>query len=148
MHFLKSNRFLPPRSPYGLIQEDLFPDAWKILIVSMLLNCTRRKQVERILPELFQKWPSPKELLAANQLDVATLCKPLGFTNRRTQNIFRMTERFVTQDWNDVRELPGVGEYCARSYEIFCKNMLGSEPPNDHALLQYYLWRKMHDCKT
>lgn len=131
---------IPPRSPFGLIQEDLWPDAWCIILVSMLLNCTRRKQVERVLPEFLRRWPTPAVLLQANPAEVAELCKPLGFANRRTQNVFRMSERFLAGDWNDVRELPGVGEYAAASFEIFCLGKVPQEPPNDHALKQYVTW--------
>jgi len=47
-------QFIPPRSGYGLIQEDLWPDEWKILVSCMMLNYTSRKQVEKILPSFFK----------------------------------------------------------------------------------------------
>lgn len=131
---------IPPRSPYGLIQEDLWPNGWLILVSCMLLNCTSRKQVERVLPEFINRWPTPQAFMSVDLDEVATLCKPLGFANRRTQNVFRMTERFIASNWDDVRELPGVGEYAARAYEIFVLGVLGSEPPKDHALTKYWSW--------
>ena len=42
----------------------------------------------------------------------------------------------------DVRELPGVGEYAARTYEIFCKGDLGDVPPADHSLVKYWNWAR------
>ena len=136
---------MPPRSPFGLLQEDLWPNAWLIIVSCMMLNQTSRKQVERVLPEFIRRWPTPQAFMGAEPEQVAQLCKPLGFANRRTQNLFRMTERFIASNWEDVRELPGVGEYAARAYEIFCLGVLGSEPPKDHALVQYWTWAKKHE---
>lgn len=85
--------------------------------------------------------------MTADLDEVTNICKPLGFANRRTQNLFKMTERFIASNWDNVRELPGVGEYCARSYEIFVEGVVGSEPPKDHALLQYFDWIKHHERK-
>lgn len=136
------NNVPPPRSGFGLIQEDLWPSSWMIIVVGILLNQTRRKQVEKILPDFMKRWPTPEAFLQASFDDVATLCRSLGFANRRTKNLFNMTQKYVNGSWNNVRELDGVGEYCARSYEIFCLGMLGSEKPKDHALEKYWLWRQ------
>ena len=106
----------------------------------MMLNCTSRKQVERVLPSFVSRWPTPQDFLSADKNDVAVTCKSLGFANRRTENIFKMTERFLAGHWSDVRELPGVGEYAARSYEIFCLGVVGQTCPKDHALTQYHEW--------
>ena len=35
--------FAPPKSPYGLIQEDLFEDPWKLLIATIFLQRTTGK---------------------------------------------------------------------------------------------------------
>lgn len=35
----------PPASPYGLIEEYLYDDPWKLLVACMLLNVTAGKQV-------------------------------------------------------------------------------------------------------
>ncbi len=132
---------IPKRSPYGLIQEDLWPNKWLILVSCMMLNCTTRKQIEKVFPSFIKRWPTPQAFMEAKEEDVASLCRPLGFANRRTKNLMRMTERFLTSDWSDPRELPGVGEYAARSYEIFCMGKVGNTDPNDHALTRYWLWR-------
>lgn len=140
---------IPPRSPFGLIQEDLWSgrleSEWLILVVCMMLNCTSRKQVERVLPEFRSRWSTPQAFMSASVDDVAALCRPLGFANRRTANLKKMTERYLAGPWQHARELPGVGEYGARAWEIFCLGQLGDEPPNDHALTRYWAWRKHHD---
>lgn len=105
-----------------------------------MLNCTSRKQVEKVFPIFVKRWPTPRDFMSANKEDVIETCKSLGFANRRTDNLLKMTERFLAGPWSDVRELPGVGEYAARSYEIFCLNDVGTTCPKDHALTQYYEW--------
>lgn len=107
----------------------------------MMLNCTSRKQVEKVLPAFIQRWPEPQAFVVADPVEVAALCKPLGFANRRTTNMFKMTDRFLSAPWNDPRELPGIGEYAARSYEIFCMDKVGDVDPKDHALTRYWNWR-------
>lgn len=132
---------IPPRSPYSLIQEDLWPNDWLILVACIMLNCTRRKQVEKVLPAFVERWATPAAFMAAPLEDVVALCKPLGFANRRSANLKKMTKRYLMGPWEHARELPGIGEYGARSWEIFCCGILGAEPPKDHALVQYYEWR-------
>ena len=46
----------PPKSPVGLIQEELWPDEWKILISCLMLNQTTRKQVDKVIWKFFDKW--------------------------------------------------------------------------------------------
>ena len=132
---------IPRRSPFGLIQEDLWPNAWYILVSCMMLNCTSRKQVEKVFPTFIKRWPTPQLFLIADDVDVEMLCKSLGFASRRTKNLKLMTERFVAGDWTHASELPGVGSYAARAWEIFCKGELGATEPNDHALKDYWHWR-------
>lgn len=137
---------IPPRSPYGLIQEDLWDGTsvgeWRILLACMFLNCTSRKQVERVLPQFIRRWPDPTTLLRASRDDVVNVCRPLGFANRRTDNIFKMTAAFQAGDWHHAHQLPGVGDYGARAWEIFCLGRLGDDPPNDHALVRYHRWAR------
>lgn len=135
---------IPARSPYGLIQEDLYPDEWKCLVACIMLNCTSRKQVEKILPEFFMRWNSPNDFLLASKNDVSSLIAPLGFCNRRSDRLISMTKKYVDSNWSHVKELPGIGEYAARTWEIFFKNKLGSIPPLDGALVLYWNWRKKY----
>jgi len=135
-------KWMPPRSPYGLIQEDLWPDEWMILVSCVMLNCTTRKQVEKILPEFRRRWPDPKSFLEADNTEVATLIAPLGFLRRRTVCLKKMTEAYLTGDWEHARDLPGIGEYGGAAWEIFCKGVFQDEPPEDHALVLYWKWYK------
>ena len=133
-------RMIPPRSPYSLLQEDIWPDRWRMLCACMMLNCTTRKQVERVLPSFFERWPTPCAFKDADNDEVVDVIRSLGFANRRTVNLKKMTIKFVEDDWDDPRDLPGVGAYAAASYEIFCLGKVPADPPSDHALKQYVVW--------
>lgn len=135
---------IPPRSGFGLIQEDLWPDEWKVLVSCMMLNCTSRKQVEKVIPVFFLKWPNAESLSMADEKDISETISSLGFKNRRTKNLLKMSRAYLTKSWNDPRELPGIGEYAARAWEIFFSPKLGDTPPDDGALVVYWKWRKKH----
>jgi len=136
--------WVPPVSPFGLIQEQLWPNEWRVLVACMMLNCTQRKQVEKVLPEFFRRWPDAESFVMCDVNEVARLCRPLGFANRRTNNLVNMSKRYVAGGWSHVSELPGIGLYASRAWEIICRGELGSSPPNDHALKDYFTWASMH----
>lgn len=132
---------IPPRSPYGLIQEDLWPNEWKILVVCMMLNCTTRKQVEKVYPNFFSKWPTPEIFSNSNAYELTQVIRPLGFANRRAKGLMKMTNDYLHKNWIHASELFGIGEYASRAWEMFCLNHVGNTAPNDHALVKYYYWR-------
>lgn len=139
-------RVIPPRSPFGLLQEDLWPNEWLILVSCMLLNCTTRKQVEKVLPEFIERWPDCSTFVrSARRAQVMSVIGPLGFASRRTDNLMKMSHHFIAGPWEHASELAGVGVYAARAWEIFCRGELGDEPPQDHALVIYWKWRKLHE---
>ena len=139
---------IPSRSPFGLLQEDLWPSEWLILVSCMLLNCTTRKQVEKVLPEFIQRWPTASAFIThARRAQVMALIGPLGFASRRTDNLMKMSHHYLCGPWEHARDLPGIGEYAARAWEIFCRDELGDEEPKDHALVDYWRWRKHRESE-
>jgi len=40
IHAIHNPKWVPPRSPYNLIQEDLYHNPWQLLIATIFLNCT------------------------------------------------------------------------------------------------------------
>ena len=142
--------WIPPRSPFGLLQEDVFPNEWRILTVAQFLNCTTRKQLDKVFPTFVNRWPNPGALLSCDKDDLIDVITPLGFGNRRANSLLKMTHDYVHNDWVHASELYGIGEYGARSWEIFCLGYLGDDPPQDGALVKYWKWMKeretRHDC--
>lgn len=133
---------IPPRSPFSLIQEDLWPAEWKILVSCMMLNCTTRKQVEKILPTFFSRWPTPESLASANVQDVSRSISSLGFQNRRAAALIKMTKSYIEKNWSHASELPGIGDYASAAWQIFCLGEIPKDCPKDHALVLYYKWIK------
>ena len=133
---------IPPRSPFSLIQEDLWPSEWKILISCMMLNCTTRRQVEKILPAFFKRWPTPESLSSANVGEVSSMISSLGFQNRRAEALVKMTKAYLKKDWKHAQELPGIGQYASAAWQIFVLGTLPDNCPKDHALVLYYKWIK------
>lgn len=136
---------MPPRSPFGLIQEDLVPNEWLILASCILLNCTSRMQVDKIMSIFIKRYKTPQLLLQDDEDRIKQLIGHLGFKNRRTKSLKDLAGVLITTTWDDPRTLPGIGEYGARAWEIFYNNILGKFPPNDGALKTYWNWRKLHE---
>jgi len=113
-----------------------------------MLNCTARRQVEKVLPDFFRRWNDPQTFLSAKKEEVSCLISSLGFKNRRTDRLFDMTRAYQEKKWKHAAELPGVGEYASRMWEIFFKGNIGEEPPRDGALVLYWKWRKACHQRT
>jgi adenine-specific DNA glycosylase len=103
-----------------------------------MLNCTQRRQVERVLPTFLSRWPTAQALSSADVDDVSALVTPLGFGNRRAVTLIELSRDYLRPGWIDSRVLRGVGQYAGRAHDIFCRGILGAEPPKDHALRRYW----------
>lgn len=110
----------------------------------MLLNCTTRSAMEKVLPHLFAKYPNAVAMATADQGQLSQVIGRLGFGNRRASNLIKMSQHYLGSNWKHARDLPGIGEYAAAAWEIFVKGTLPKDCPNDHALTYYYTWRKRH----
>ena len=119
-----------------LLQEIYQPDGWKMLICCMLLNLTNRRQVDVIRDELFNRYPTPQDMMKANQSELAELLKPLGLYNRRAKSLKKMSEGYV-EGFKSVDELYGIGQYAKDSWEIFQNNNRNVNPTDK--VLQEYL---------
>ena len=119
-----------------LLQEIYQPDGWKMLICCMLLNLTNRRQVDVIRDELFDRYPTPQDMMKANQSELAELLKPLGLYNRRAKSLKKMSEGYV-EGFKSVDELYGIGQYAKDSWEIFQNNNRNVNPTDK--VLQEYL---------
>lgn len=104
----------------------------------MMLNCTTRKQVEKVLPEFMKRWPTHRQFIYADKLEVADVIRSLGFANRRSDNLVKMTKRYIAGPWEHASELPGIGEYGARCWEMLFRCEAGKTIPSDHALVVYW----------
>jgi methyl-CpG-binding domain protein 4 len=106
-----------------------------------MLNCTSRRQVDRIREEFFRLYPTPSSAILANPADMSELIASLGFKNRRTGVIQRFSSDWLTLDWKEPSELYGIGKYAQDSWDIFYKGDLTVEP-TDGVLGKYLTWAR------
>ena len=124
-----------------MMREDLMvqqqvENLWQHFVGVICLNQTGSLQVKRVLPEFFDKWPTPEAFLKSDKKTVIEVIKSLGFYNRRENAIRKMTQDFLTWDGEDATKLHGVGKYGSDSYELFYKKRI-PENVGDHELKRY-----------
>jgi len=123
------------RDKIRLIQQDYLDDPWKMLVSCICLNRTSNYQVKKILPEIFENYPTHVDMSQWQEKSVEgkrplpQIIKPLGFMNRRSSILKRFSEdwgnllkkcRYV--DWWDLKQLTGMGKYAIDSYRIFIED--------------------------
>ena len=122
----------------------MWPDEWRIFVACILLNCATRRTAERVIPRLFDAYPTPAAMANANPSELSDIIASLGFKNRRTKTLIDMSREYCRDVWRHPEELPGIGKYAADAWEIFIRGVLPEHVPNDGALKNYYMWRKRH----
>ena len=133
----------PPKSPIGMLQEDLWPNEWKILVACLLHNQTSRKQVDKVYQNLFQKYPTAKHLGNADLKELQNLIKPLGMWKRRSVTLQRFSKEYSNGSWITPKDLYGCGKYAEDVWNVFCTGNWKKVEPTDKALNKYcdWLWR-------
>jgi len=119
-----------------LIQELYWPDRWKMTVICLCLNMTSGKQVRPVLPELFRRWPNAVAMKHAHEETLKALVKPLGFVNKRSYALKRMSREWIEKDWKSVKELYGCGKYATNSDLIFFQGHTNISP-EDGELKRY-----------
>jgi methyl-CpG-binding domain protein 4 len=130
-------------SPYELLQEIYYHNPWKSMACCILLNRTKRAQVDRVREELFRTYNDALDMADADPETLAKILQPLGFQNKRAKTLIKFSEDWVSKDWTDPRDLHGIGQYAADSYDIFYNNKLDINP-NDGVLVKYLEWKRTH----
>ena len=118
-----------------LLQEIYQEDPWKMLVCCILLNLTKRQQVDGVRHELFSKYPTEYEMMEANEEELSEILKPLGLYRRRAKTLIKFSWMWAN-GFNDVSELYGIGEYARDSWEIFQMDNFDTKP-KDKVLLEY-----------
>ena len=139
------NSWSPPRSPHGLIQEDLWPDEWKVLVSCLLLNQTSRKQLDSIIDDFFKRYPTPDHMIMADEDELKEYIRPLGLANKRAKTLIRFSREYLTVPWVTAGELYGCGKYADDTWRIFCLGDWRAVEPQDHALNNYHDYLKSLD---
>ena len=130
--------WIPPNSPYDLLQEQLEQNPWKIFVCCIFCNLTKRRTSEPYFWQFLSRWPTP---LAASQLEIdelKVLIQPLGLSERRAKALKQMSIDYMQIDWkDDATKLYGIGKYGSDAYRIFVKGEWKEVEPTDSALKNY-----------
>ena len=105
--------------------EELFPNAkaeldyknnFELLVAVALSAQTTDIAVNKVTPNLFDKYPTPFELSKANYTDVELLIKTIGLYKNKAKNIVELSKILVDKyngvvpnDRDALESLPGVG---------------------------------------
>ena len=130
-------------SPYGLLQEEINLDPWKIFVCCIFCNLTKRVSAEPYFRKVMSRWPNPFDLANATEEEVAIMIAPLGLSNRRAKALIKMSNDYLTKKWqDDPTKLYGIGKYGSDAYMIFCTPHWKETEPKDGALVNYHNWLK------
>lgn len=129
------------RSQRDLIQEEYYPDEFKVLVCCLLLNRCRGDTVRPIVVELLARYPDAISMAAADLEALTRLLRPLGLQRQRAKRLVEFSRAYAA-GWEDVRDLPGVGDYAADCWRIFFLEELGDLPPDDGPLAEYWIEAK------
>lgn len=102
----------PPLSDqyFGLIQEKLAHDPFRLLIAVTFLNRTHGKHAIPVFYKLMERYPTPELLAAASKSDIVSIIHRLGFQNQRADTYLRYASIWTTNP-------PMKGKrYAARDY--------------------------------
>jgi methyl-CpG-binding domain protein 4 len=133
----------PPVSPYGLLEEELFEDPWRVLVACVLLNKTTAVQARRVVWELFARFPTAATAAAADATELEALealLRPLGLFRKRAAGLVRLSKEYLETNWRDPEDLYGIGEYAADAYWIFARGRWRGARPADKDLRRYVEW--------
>lgn len=121
-----------------LLQLKYQDDPWRLGVACCLLNQTTRKQVDRVIDELFDRWPTAESMAAADPKEIEPVIRSLGFGNRRSETLVRMAQdKLKGLSFN---EWYGVGKYAWDSYLMFVLGQRDRVGVTDKELLRWQKW--------
>ncbi|KAL2427271.1 hypothetical protein ABEF95_010916 [Exophiala dermatitidis] len=81
---------------FGLMQERLAHDPFRLLIATIFLNKTPGERAMPVFYQLMTKYPTPAALADANVADITPIIYGLGFQNQRARKCVAMATAWVT----------------------------------------------------
>lgn len=136
-------------SPYNTRQEEYREDPWKMLLVCFMLNQTSHKQVDQVRHGFFDRFPTPEALVAAEESEIASMIKSLGFYNRRAKSWKEFSKQWIeavekygaSVPLSVLEDMKGVGRYALDSWKVFQLFQYDTEV-DDHVLNWYVDWAR------
>jgi len=103
-------------------------DPYKIMIAEFMLHRTKAEQVVPVYLEFIRKYPDIKTLVWANFKDIEKVTEHLGlhwrakhFSEAAKYVVNNYKDKFP-EDYNELKKIPGVGEYVAGAISTVCFN--------------------------
>jgi endonuclease-3 len=97
-----------------------YADPWNLLVATVLSAQTTDANVNRVTPVLFERWPSPEDLAAANPEDVEEVVFSTGYYRQKTKSVIALAadlvdryDGIVPDDLDELVTLRGVGRKTA-----------------------------------
>lgn len=97
-----------------------YVDPWHLLVATVLSAQTTDSNVNRVTPILFERWPTPEDLAAADPEEVEQVVYSTGYYRQKAKSIISLAadllERFggaVPSDLDELVTLRGVGRKTA-----------------------------------
>src|SRR5438132_3082464 len=105
---------------YPAVTELVHENPFQLLIATILSAQTTDRSVNLVTPELFRRYPTAEELVAADPAEVERLIKPTGFFRAKTQRIIAASRKLVElvggevpNTMEDLVRVPGIGRKTA-----------------------------------
>lgn len=93
---------------------------FELLVAVVLSAQTTDVSVNKVTPALFERYPDPESLAAADPADVAEIIKTIGLYKNKSQNIVKLAGKLIEDydgevpgDFDKLTALPGVGRKTA-----------------------------------
>ena len=80
---------------FGLVQERLSHDPFRLLIAVIFLNKTRGSVALPVFYQLMERYPTPADLAAAKQEDVVEIIQHLGLQNQRAKKCINLAKAWL-----------------------------------------------------
>ncbi len=94
--------------------------AFQLILATVLSAQSTDVMVNKITPELFTRWPTPKALAKAEPSEVELVLSKVGMYRQKTKNVIGLCQRLLTEHAGEVPRtlkelilLPGVGRKTA-----------------------------------
>ena len=89
-----------------------------MMVCCILLNLTKREQVDSIRDDLFHHYPTPQDMANSDEKILSTLLQPLGLHNKRAHTLKRFSQDYIN-GFTNIQECYGVGQYGEDSWNTF-----------------------------
>lgn len=127
----KSSRTFPWRND---------PTPYEIIVAEVLLQATFAEKVAPVYKTLIERYPEPEALARANESELKELLRPLGLQQRKATWLRSIGQRLIDdgspESYEDIKALPGVGEYGANA--ILCFGFGERRPIVDTNVIRIY----------